>query len=100
MLELFGLPFVVAPMEAEAQCAFLESASLTDGTITDDSDIWLFGGKTVYKNFFNQSKHVLEYRAEDIKHHFSKLIIVKKSNPFCVFSSIYYLSYFFQILQS
>ncbi|XP_044750492.1 DNA excision repair protein ERCC-5 homolog [Coccinella septempunctata] len=70
LLELFGLPYVVAPMEAEAQCAFLESASLTDGTITDDSDIWLFGGKTVYKNFFNQSKHVLEYRAEDIKHHF------------------------------
>ncbi|KAL3281160.1 hypothetical protein HHI36_004378 [Cryptolaemus montrouzieri] len=70
LLELFGLPYVIAPMEAEAQCAFLESASLTDGTITDDSDIWLFGGKTVYKNFFNQTKHVLEYRAEDIKHHF------------------------------
>ncbi|XP_045470115.1 DNA excision repair protein ERCC-5 isoform X2 [Harmonia axyridis] len=70
LLELFGLPYVVAPMEAEAQCAFLETASLTDGTITDDSDIWLFGGKTVYKNFFNQSKHVLEYRDEDIKHHF------------------------------
>ncbi|KAK9879714.1 hypothetical protein WA026_006774 [Henosepilachna vigintioctopunctata] len=70
LLELFGLPYIVAPMEAEAQCAFLELASLTDGTITDDSDIWLFGGKTVYKNFFNQSKHVLEYRAEDIKHHF------------------------------
>ncbi|PSN40490.1 hypothetical protein C0J52_05251 [Blattella germanica] len=41
-LQLFGIPYIVAPMEAEAQCAFLDFMSLTDGTITDDSDIWLF----------------------------------------------------------
>nr|XP_023026256.1 DNA repair protein complementing XP-G cells [Leptinotarsa decemlineata] len=70
LLEMFGLPYVVAPMEAEAQCAFLDVIELTDGTITDDSDIWLFGGKTVYKNFFNQSKYVMEFKAENIKHHF------------------------------
>nr|CAI5827163.1 unnamed protein product [Callosobruchus analis] len=70
LLELFGVPYIVAPMEAEAQCAFLDAIDLTDGTITDDSDIWLFGGKTVYKNFFNQSKYVMEFKAENIKHHF------------------------------
>ncbi|CAH2004406.1 unnamed protein product [Acanthoscelides obtectus] len=70
LLELFGVPFIIAPMEAEAQCAFLDAIDLTDGTITDDSDIWLFGGKTVYKNFFNQSKYVMEFKAENIKHHF------------------------------
>lgn len=57
-------------MEAEAQCAFLDTIELTDGTITDDSDIWLFGGRTVYKKFFNQSKYVMEFKAENIKHHF------------------------------
>lgn len=72
LLELFGVPYIVAPMEAEAQCAFLNEIDLTHGTITDDSDIWLFGGKTVYKNFFNHNKHVLEFRAESIEHHFSK----------------------------
>ncbi|XP_030749487.1 DNA repair protein complementing XP-G cells homolog [Sitophilus oryzae] len=70
LLELFGIPYVVAPMEAEAQCAFLEEINLTDGTITDDSDIWLFGAKTVYKNFFDKDRYVKEFRASDIEHHF------------------------------
>ncbi|KAG6450420.1 hypothetical protein O3G_MSEX006561 [Manduca sexta] len=80
LLQLFGIPYIVAPMEAEAQCAFLESAKLTDGTITDDSDIWLFGGKTVYKNFFNQKKHVLQFLADRIEKSFNltreKLILL------------------------
>ncbi|GLG95783.1 Flap endonuclease 1 [Gryllus bimaculatus] len=66
LLQLFGVPYVLAPMEAEAQCAFLDRLSLTDGTITDDSDIWLFGGQKVYKNFFDQKKHVLQFRDIDI----------------------------------
>lgn len=78
LLRLFGVPYLVAPKEAEAQCAYLEAAHLTDGTITDDSDIWLFGGRTVYKYFFNQAKHVMEFRAENVEQAFnmerSKLI--------------------------
>ncbi|XP_067632122.1 DNA excision repair protein ERCC-5 homolog [Eurosta solidaginis] len=71
LLKLFGIPYIIAPMEAEAQCAFLESAKLTDGTITDDSDIWLFGGRTVYKNFFEQNKHVLKFESDKIKQSFN-----------------------------
>ncbi|CAK1602790.1 unnamed protein product [Parnassius mnemosyne] len=71
LLQIFGIPYVVAPMEAEAQCAFLESVNLTDGTITDDSDIWLFGGRTVYKNFFNQKKHVMQFLSERIEKSFN-----------------------------
>ncbi|XP_052894847.1 DNA excision repair protein ERCC-5 [Anopheles moucheti] len=70
LLQLFGVPYIVAPMEAEAQCAFLNQIDLTDGTITDDSDIWLFGGKKVYKNFFNQQKLVLEFTIDGIEQMF------------------------------
>lgn len=57
-------------MEAEAQCAYLEQIHLTDGTITDDSDIWLFGGQCVYKNFFDNNKKILQFLSRDIQHHF------------------------------
>lgn len=54
-------------MEAEAQCAVLDLTDQTSGTITDDSDIWLFGGRHVYKNFFNQSKYVEYYQFVDFQ---------------------------------
>ncbi|XP_063701069.1 DNA excision repair protein ERCC-5 [Culicoides brevitarsis] len=70
LLRMFGIPYIVAPMEAEAECAFLNKHGLVDGIISDDSDVWLFGGSCVYKNFFDNKKIVLEYRAESIKNLF------------------------------
>jgi DNA excision repair protein ERCC-5 len=37
-------------MEAEAQCAALNQMGLVDGVITEDSDVFLFGAKTVIGN--------------------------------------------------
>uniref|UniRef100_A0A8B9HTK3 Excision repair cross-complementation group 5 n=1 Tax=Astyanax mexicanus TaxID=7994 RepID=A0A8B9HTK3_ASTMX len=67
LLRLFGVPFLVAPMEAEAQCAALDRTDQTHGTITDDSDVWLFGGRHVYKNFFSNNKYVEHYQYVDIQ---------------------------------
>ena len=49
LLQLFGLPYIIAPMEAEAQCAWLDSNGLVDGVVTDDNDVFLFGGEHVYR---------------------------------------------------
>lgn len=61
---MFGLPYIIAPMEAEAQCAYLELAKLVDGVVTDDSDVLLFGARSVYKNIFDDRKYVETYLME------------------------------------
>jgi DNA excision repair protein ERCC-5 len=67
LLQLFGLPYVTAPMEAEAQCAALEQLGLVDGVITDDADVFLFGGQNVYKNIFEKQRFVESYRMADVE---------------------------------
>ncbi|KAJ1396369.1 hypothetical protein B484DRAFT_407341 [Ochromonadaceae sp. CCMP2298] len=68
LLRAFNLPYMIAPYEAEAQCAVLEQAEaqcavleqlgLVDGVVTEDSDVLLFGAKSVYKNIFKDNKFV------------------------------------------
>lgn len=67
LLGRFGIPFITAPMEAEAQCAELKLIGLVDGIITDDSDCFLFGGERIYKNLFSDKHFVECYNQEDIQ---------------------------------
>nr|4Q0W_A Chain A, DNA repair protein RAD2 [Saccharomyces cerevisiae S288C]4Q0W_B Chain B, DNA repair protein RAD2 [Saccharomyces cerevisiae S288C]4Q0Z_A Chain A, Rad2p [Saccharomyces cerevisiae S288C]4Q0Z_B Chain B, Rad2p [Saccharomyces cerevisiae S288C]4Q0Z_E Chain E, Rad2p [Saccharomyces cerevisiae S288C]4Q0Z_F Chain F, Rad2p [Saccharomyces cerevisiae S288C]4Q10_A Chain A, DNA repair protein RAD2 [Saccharomyces cerevisiae S288C]4Q10_B Chain B, DNA repair protein RAD2 [Saccharomyces cerevisiae S2 len=66
LLSRFGIPYITAPMEAEAQCAELLQLNLVDGIITDDSDVFLFGGTKIYKNMFHEKNYVEFYDAESI----------------------------------
>lgn len=76
LLRLFGIPYITAPMEAEAQCVFLEKIGFTEGTVTDDSDVWLFGANVVYKDFFDSHKYVKQFKSIDIKQKFGNTLII------------------------
>lgn len=67
LLQLFGIPYIIAPTEAEAQCAWLDSNGLVDGVVTDDNDAFLFGARRVYRHIFEESKYVEEYRSDDVE---------------------------------
>ncbi|CAA7032062.1 unnamed protein product [Microthlaspi erraticum] len=67
LLQIFGIPYIIAPMEAEAQCAYMEQSNLVDGIVTDDSDVFLFGARSVYKNIFDDRKYVETYFMKDIE---------------------------------
>ena len=58
MLDYLGVPWVTAAGEAEAMCAYLDSKGLVDGCITNDGDAFLYGARTVYRNFNLNSKVV------------------------------------------
>eukprot|EP01031_Cornospumella_fuschlensis_P027510 gene27510-33229_t len=67
LINAFNLPYLVAPFEAEAQCAVLEQLGLVDGVVTEDSDVFLFGAKKVYKNMFTDKKMVEVYVSKELQ---------------------------------
>lgn len=71
LLRLFGIPYITAPMEAEAQCAELVRLNLVDGVITDDNDVFLFGGSQCFKNLFNDAKFVECFQTSDLERELS-----------------------------
>ncbi|KAI1325552.1 hypothetical protein F5Y16DRAFT_260729 [Xylariaceae sp. FL0255] len=44
-LKKAGIPYVVAPYEADAQLVYLERQGITSGIISEDSDLLVFGAK-------------------------------------------------------
>mmetsp|Transcript_9239 Transcript_9239/g.56167 ORF Transcript_9239/g.56167 Transcript_9239/m.56167 type:complete len:552 (-) Transcript_9239:4069-5724(-) len=67
LLAIFGIPYIIAPMEAEAQCAWLNEQGLVDGVVTDDSDVFLFGGQCIYRHMFEERKYVEEYKSSTVR---------------------------------
>ena len=51
------MPCITAPGEAEAYCAWLDTAGLVDAVVSDDSDCFCYGAKTVLRNFSTDPKN-------------------------------------------
>ncbi|XVF12479.1 hypothetical protein REPUB_Repub08aG0122000 [Reevesia pubescens] len=63
-----GIPCIDGIEEAEAQCALLNLESLCDGCFSFDSDIFLFGARTVYRDIcLGEGGHVVCYEMDDIE---------------------------------
>ncbi|KAM7504738.1 hypothetical protein LguiB_003642 [Lonicera macranthoides] len=63
-----GIPCLDGIEEAEAQCALLNSESLCDGCFSSDSDIFLFGARTVYRDIcLGEGGYVVCYEMADIE---------------------------------
>lgn len=71
LFKFMGVPYIQSPYEADAQCGFLSLKGMIDGIISDDSDIFIFGGSRILKFAFSNSgeKHVEEYTMESISKH-------------------------------
>ncbi|KAG2032393.1 PIN domain-like protein, partial [Suillus americanus] len=50
ILDVFNTQWITAAGEAEAQLALMNRAGVIDAVMTDDSDIFVFGAKTVLRN--------------------------------------------------
>jgi flap endonuclease GEN len=67
LLTIMGVPCVQSFGEAEALCAQLDEAGLVDGCITQDGDCFLYGARTVYRNFSISHQGSFSYSVEEYK---------------------------------
>lgn len=66
LLTAFGIPWVSAPADAEAQCAFLCANGLVDGVISDDSDTLIYGSPIVFRHLYMGESTVELFKQSDL----------------------------------
>jgi flap endonuclease-1 len=66
LLELMGIPYIIAPEEADSQCAELVKSGLVDGVLTDDMDIMTFGANKIYRNLTSYNKENVMILMDDV----------------------------------
>ncbi|KAI1822550.1 hypothetical protein F4861DRAFT_381919 [Xylaria intraflava] len=63
-LKKAGIPYVVAPYEADAQLVYLERQGITSGIISEDSDLLVFGAKRLITKL-DKYGHCVEVNRRD-----------------------------------
>lgn len=60
LIILCGFPVVMSKEEADIECAYMSVKGFVNGIISDDTDILLFGGKTILTHFSIDKKKTIE----------------------------------------
>ena len=89
LLNLLGITYYDAPDEAEKYCVFLQKNNIIDYIVTDDTDIFTFGGVNVLKSTIKNDiiETNIEILLEKVKYTQQKFI------EFCMLSGCDYLPY-------
>jgi len=66
LLDLMGVPYIIANEEADSQCAYLSKKGLVDGVYTEDMDILTFGAKKIIRNLTSYKKNTIEISLSEI----------------------------------
>ena len=66
LLDLMGIPYIIANEEADSQCAYLSKKELVDGVYTEDMDILTFGAKKIIRNLTSYKKSTIEISLSEI----------------------------------
>lgn len=67
LLEACGIPVLMAPSEAEAQCVSLQHQGLVDYVLSNDYDVLLFGATKVIRQLTFQSRRKIKGRWKIVK---------------------------------
>ena len=82
LLELMGIPYIVASEEADSQCAYLSKKGLVDGVFTEDMDILTFGANKIIRNLTSYKKNTIEISLSDV---LNKLeLVYEEFIDFCI----------------
>lgn len=89
LLDLLGINYYEAPDEAEKYCVFLQKNNIIDYIVTDDTDIFTFGGINVLKSTIKNDLIEINIDLFLDKIKYSK----KKFIDFCILSGCDYMPY-------
>lgn len=60
LIELFGFPYIIAPEEADSQCAYLIKNNFVEYVVSDDMDLLTFGCDKIIRRFTTSTAKKME----------------------------------------
>jgi flap endonuclease-1 len=68
LLDIMGIPYIMAPEEADSQCSYLAKKGYVDGVVTNDMDILTFGSPNIIKNILSDKDSTIINRNDMLQY--------------------------------